>query len=86
MGAVCRSWGIGRYDSKVAVAWRVAPLPSPELQFAQELLDQERDCAGLPDLERQMMRIRLRHRLNRVGRDRALRRREDRIPAVPEGV
>lgn len=61
--------GIERYDFKVAVAWRVAPLPDPELQFAQELLDQERDCAGLPDLERQMMRTRLLHRLNRFGRD-----------------
>lgn len=40
--------GIERYDSKVAVAWRLAPLPDPELQFAQELSEHERDTEGLP--------------------------------------
>ncbi len=29
--------GIERYDSKVAVAWRLAPMPDPEVQFASEL-------------------------------------------------
>ena len=40
--------GIERYDSKVAVAWRLAPLPDPELQFAQELSEHEHDTEGLP--------------------------------------
>jgi hypothetical protein len=59
--------GIERYDSKVAVAWRLAPLPDLEMQFAQELLDHERDAEGLPDTERHMMRHQFLHRLDRHG-------------------
>ena len=61
--------GIERYDNKIAVTWRLAPLPDPEMQFAQQLLEHERDTEGLPDAERQMMRRRLIHQLNRAGRD-----------------
>jgi hypothetical protein len=48
--------GIERYDSKVAVAWRMAPLPDAEAQHAQELAAHERDSEGLPEHEREMMR------------------------------
>jgi len=51
--------GIERYDSKVAVAWRLAPLPDAEIEFAAELQDHERDTEGLPEGERKMMRHRL---------------------------
>ena len=61
--------GIERYDSKVAVAWRLAPTPDPEIQFAQELSDHERDTRGLPDGERKMMRRQFVQRLNGPGRD-----------------
>jgi hypothetical protein len=59
--------GIERYDTKVAVTWRLAPLPDPELQFARELFDHERDSEGLPDTERQMLRRQMLHRLSRGG-------------------
>jgi hypothetical protein len=61
--------GIERYDSKVAVAWRLAPTPDPEVQFAQELSDHERDTQGLPDGERQMMRRQLLQQLGGPGRE-----------------
>ena len=61
--------GVERYDSKVAVAWRLAPLPDPEIQFGQELLEHERDTQGLPDAERQMLRHQFLRRLNRGEQD-----------------
>jgi hypothetical protein len=61
--------GIERYDSKVAVAWRLAPTPDPEIQFASEISDHERDTQGLPDADRQMMRRQFLHRLNGPGRE-----------------
>ena len=45
------------------------PLPDPELQFAEELSEHERDTEGLPDAERQMMRRQLLQRLNGPGRE-----------------
>jgi hypothetical protein len=50
--------GIERYDSKVAIAWRMAPLPDAEIQYADELRDHDQDTAGLPECERMMMRQR----------------------------
>jgi hypothetical protein len=61
--------GIERYDSKVAVAWRLAPIPDLEIQFASELSDHERDTQGLPDAERQMMRRQFLQQLNGPGRE-----------------
>jgi hypothetical protein len=61
--------GIERYDSRVAVAWRLAPLPDPEVQFAQELSDHERDTEGLPNDERRMMRHQLVGQLRAPGRE-----------------
>jgi hypothetical protein len=57
--------GIERYDSEVAVAWRMAPLPDAELQYADELRAHDRDTEGLPEHERTMMRRRFLHRLSR---------------------
>lgn len=48
--------GIERYDTKVVVVWRIAPLPDPEKQFASEIAAEELDSEGLPEAERQMMR------------------------------
>jgi len=56
--------GIERYDSKLAVAWRMAPLPDAEIQYADELRDHERDTEGLPEGERRMMRQRFLRQLN----------------------
>jgi len=61
--------GIERYDSKAAVAWRLAPIPDPEIQFASELSDHERDTQGLPNAERQMMRRQFLQQLNGPGRE-----------------
>ena len=55
--------GIERYDTKVVVAWRMAPLPDLEKQFASEIAAEELDSEGLPEAERQMMRH---HHLNRL--------------------
>jgi len=60
--------GIERYDSMGAVAWRMAPLPDTEIQYADELRDHERDTEGLPESERRMLRQRLLHQLNRATR------------------
>ena len=57
--------GIERYDSKVAVAWRMAPLPDAETQYADELAAHDRDTEGLPEDERRMIRQQFLHRLNR---------------------
>jgi hypothetical protein len=66
--------GIERYDTKVAVAWRLAPLPDLESQFARELQDHERDTAGLPDsaMERQMARRQFLSRMHRPGQELSL--------------
>jgi hypothetical protein len=60
--------GIERYDSKVAIAWRMAPLPDVEIQYAHELRDHDRDTEGLPEGERRMMRQRFLHQLNLPAR------------------
>jgi hypothetical protein len=65
--------GIERYDSKVAVAWRMAPLPDPESKYAAELRAHDHDTEGLPEHERKMMRQRFLMQLNRpAGRALAL--------------
>jgi hypothetical protein len=56
--------GIERYDSKLASAWRMAPLPDAEIQYADELREHERDTEGLPEGERRMMRQRFLRELN----------------------
>jgi hypothetical protein len=56
--------GIERYDSKVAVAWRMAPLPDPEASHAVELAAHDRDTEGLPERDRLMMRRRFLHQLH----------------------
>ena len=57
--------GIERYDSMVAVAWRMAPLPDVEAQYADELAGHDRDTEGLPEGERELLRRRFLHRLSR---------------------
>jgi hypothetical protein len=59
--------GIERYDTKVTVAWRLAPLPNLEGQFEEQLALLERDIEGLPEGERQKRRLIFRQRLNRPG-------------------
>jgi hypothetical protein len=58
--------GIERYDTKVAIAWRMAPLPDAEIQYADEVREHERDTEGLPDGERKMLRQRFLHQLDRA--------------------
>lgn len=50
--------GIERFDSEVAVAWRMAPLPDDELRYADELRAHDRDTEGLPEHDRMMLRHR----------------------------
>ena len=57
--------GVERYDTAVAVAWRMAPLPDAEHQYAAELRAHDRDTEGLPEHERKMMRQHFLHRLSR---------------------
>ena len=59
--------GIERYDIKVVVVWRIAPLPDPEKQFASEIAAEELDSEGLPEPERQMMRLQHLSRLRARG-------------------
>jgi hypothetical protein len=62
--------GLERYDTKAVVVWRIAPLPDPERQFADELAAAELDSEGLPDAERRMMRQRHLSRLQARGGER----------------
>jgi hypothetical protein len=55
--------GVELYDSKLAVAWRLAPLPDPELQFTEQLAAHDRDSEGLAEPERGRARGMLIHRL-----------------------
>jgi hypothetical protein len=64
--------GVERYDTAVSVAWRFAPLPDAELQYADELLAHDRDTEGLPEEERTMMRQHFLHRLDRPAQKLAL--------------
>lgn len=66
--------GIERYDSKVAVAWRLAPLPDLESQFGLELEAHDRDTEGLPDseMERQMSRHQFLRRIHQPGQELSL--------------
>jgi hypothetical protein len=61
--------GIERYDSKVAVAWRMAPLPDAETQYADELAAHDQDTEGLPEQERKVMRQSFLHQLSRPAGD-----------------
>jgi hypothetical protein len=61
--------GVERYDSKVGVAWRLAPLPDPESQFAEELFGHKQDTQGLSVAERQLRRRQFVRRLKKVGQD-----------------
>ena len=56
--------GVERYDSEVAVAWRMAPLPDDERRYADELRAHERDTEGLPEQDRMMLRHRFLHGLS----------------------
>ena len=56
--------GIERYDTKVAVAWRLAPLPDPEAPYAAELHAHDQDTEGLPERDRMMLRRQFLHHLN----------------------
>jgi hypothetical protein len=59
--------GIERYDSRVVVTWRMAPLPDPESKYAEELRAHDHDTEGLPDDERMMLRRRFLMQINRPG-------------------
>ncbi len=55
--------GVELYTDKVAVNWRLAPIPDYEAVFAAELADQEPDLEGLPDDYRKILRDKLIRRL-----------------------
>ena len=41
--------GVELYSDKIAVNWRLAPLPDYEVVFSAELAEQEPDLEGLPE-------------------------------------
>jgi hypothetical protein len=55
--------GIELYSDKVAINWRLAPMPDYEAVFAAELADQEPDLEGLSDDFKKILREKLVHRL-----------------------
>jgi hypothetical protein len=55
--------GVELYSDKVAVNWRLAPMPDYEAVFADELADQEPDLEGLSDEFKKILREKLVHRL-----------------------
>ena len=54
--------GVEIYDTELAVAWRLAPLPSDESLSRQHLADLDQDTEGLPDDVRDVMRLGLLNR------------------------
>jgi hypothetical protein len=56
--------GLERYDTKLAVAWRLAPLPDPEIQYLDQLSAHDQDAEGLTELQRRQLRRQL---LGRLG-------------------
>jgi hypothetical protein len=54
--------GVEIYDTELAVAWRLAPLPSEESISAEQLDALDVDTEGLPDDTREVMRHGLLHR------------------------
>ena len=55
--------GVERYDSRVAVTWRLAPLPDPVEEHRLAIAAHDRDTEGLPEEERTILRDLLVHRL-----------------------
>jgi hypothetical protein len=55
--------GVELYSDKVAVNWRLAPMPAYEAVFADELADQEPDLEGLSDDFKKILREKLVRRL-----------------------
>jgi hypothetical protein len=51
--------GVELYSDKVAVNWRLAPMPDNEAVFATELAEQEPDLEGLPDDYKKILRDKL---------------------------
>ena len=51
--------GVELYSDKIAVNWRLAPLPDPESLFAAELAEQEPDLEGLADDFKSVLRDKL---------------------------
>ncbi len=67
--------GVEIYDTELALAWRLAPLPNEESMSAKELDELDADTEGLPDDTREVMRLgllqrrRLRLPLCEIGDD-----------------
>jgi hypothetical protein len=59
--------GIERYDARVAVTWRLAPLPDPVEQNELAMADLERSMRDQSDDERLELRRELAHRLVSPG-------------------
>jgi hypothetical protein len=59
--------GVELYNDKVAVNWRLAPMPDYEAVFADELADQEPDLEGLSDDFKKILREKLVQKLQ-MGR------------------
>ena len=59
--------GIERYETKVVVVWRVAPLPDFESMYADEFAALDQDIEGLSELERRTIRERFRHSLHPIS-------------------
>jgi hypothetical protein len=64
--------GVELYSDKVAVNWRLAPLPDPEALFADELAQQEPDLEDLSDDFKKILRDKLIDRLRMQRRSLSL--------------
>jgi hypothetical protein len=58
---------VERYDTRVAVTWRLAPMPDPVEQHDLAMSAFERDTMGLPENERTVLRDQLVPRLVSPG-------------------
>jgi hypothetical protein len=65
LGGRIQITGVEIYDTRVGIAYRLAPLPNIEPVIREKLAGYEKETEGLPPGERQRLRMSFEYRLNR---------------------
>jgi hypothetical protein len=65
LGGRIQITGVELYDTRVGIAYRLAPLPNIEPVIREKLAAHEKETEGLPPDERQRLRMKFEYRLNR---------------------
>jgi hypothetical protein len=65
LGGRIQIMGVELYDTRVGIAYRLAPLPNVEAVIREKLAAHDRETRDLPPDERQRLRMKFEYRLNR---------------------